>query len=275
MRPTMNSNAALRWAIVIGFAVALPAVVRAGPAPTLTWHFDESGATPTADDATADDAGPNEHDGVSAGKVTGGAAGIMSKAYSGFTSPDSNVSANLNPTGNVFQNASFSFTAWVKNPDLKSGNALIARAANANLGSGHDVPWQLWVDADGAINLGVQDWEGKGKVYTSAKLNWTADQWYHVAVTVAFSDVDGRSQTFKVYVTPAGSAKVGPPTLEGTYKNGSAGLSNGSTIVIGAGQGGFYPFAPAGSFGGQIDEVNLWVGTTLSTEDLNSTLMVP
>jgi hypothetical protein len=62
--------------------------------------------------------------------------------------------------------------------------------------------------------------------------------------------------------------------LEVTYKNGTAGLANGSTIVIGGGGAGFYPDnAPEGTFGGQIDEVNVWIGKSLTAEELSSTLV--
>jgi hypothetical protein len=270
MRETTNRKCGMLLATVTGLALALPATVMAAPTPTLTWHLDETGATTTADDAV------NNHDGTRAGNVTNGAAGVLGTAYSGFTSTTSNVrSAELSV--NAFQQANFSFTAWVKNPDLTSGTAFIARGDDLRPNDGLDVPWQLWVDGDGAIKLGVQDWNGHNMTYTSAGMTWT-DQWYQVALTEAFTqDNFGpflRHEAFKVYVTPAGSTTVGTPVLDVVYTDASGGgLGNGGNLAVGAGAGGSFSNVPDGFFGGQIDEVNLWIGSTLSTDDLNSTLI--
>lgn len=265
-----------RWATM---AIAVLALGSGGAAQasyvgtegmTLLWHFDEAGTTPTATDATA-----NGFNGDTQGNVTGGAASPEGSAYEGFTSPTSNVSAVVLGS-NAFASIDFTFLAWVKNPNLSDGaTALIARGADARLGQNSNVPWQLWIDDTGAVNLSVQDWGGKHATYTSAALTWDADQWYQVALVEDYRINSGiRSQTFKVYVTPVGGQSVGDPVIDETYSNGGAGLANGKTLVVGGGQKGYYPSAPGGAFGGQIDEVSFWRGVALTPEQLNQSLTV-
>lgn len=243
------------------------------PAPSLTWHFDETGVLPAAADASG-----NGRTGVSSGNIVGGSAGYAGGGYSGFSSTGSYVKYDFG--SDVWKSNSFSMAAWVSNPVITSGtNTLIARGANGTAGNNSDVPWQIWIDGSTqTLKLGIQNWNGVKTTYSSNVLTWDANQWYEIAVTCSYSSVAGvKHQIFNVYVTAAGSTSVVAVIANQDFSTGATGLSNGKQIVIGGGGQSYNQaangFFPGGSFGGSIDEVNVWAGIALSKDQLNQTLV--
>jgi hypothetical protein len=239
---------------------------------TLLLHLDELGLRPIAVDATA-----NNLDGATVGYVAGGAQSINNTAYKGFTSQNSCIRIPVVTGTAQYSSRDWSFSAWVCNPDFTSPNPVrtIARGTGGTSdGSGANVPWQVWVDNEGFVHLGVQNWNGGTfKTNSTVALEWEPDVWYHVAVVqkyTYFSSNDTRNENFKIYVTPYNAESVGSPVIDADYLD-RPGLASGTQLVIGGGRQGWGGSvrSPAGYWGGEIDEVSFWLDQALSETQLN------
>lgn len=241
---------------------------------SLYWRFGETGAAPTAADATG-----NGRDGTAHGNVKGcGGGGTNVKSYGGFTSIDSFVAidkAKNTDSGKWFNK--WTVVAWVRNPDLTSTSPhIIARGANKDFdyGVNKDNAWDLRLDTDGKVVVCFR----AGGVYeqsdaaAAADVDWADGQWRQVALV--FSQTSARNaenvlmytRTANVYVTPAGAEAVGAPVLtySATSKNSIVGGTGGATdgiataLLIGAARKGYSTGHPAGYFNGEIRDVSVW-----------------
>ncbi len=110
---------------------------------------------------------------------------------------------------------------WIR-PQRWTGteNHLVTRVfENDKFGSGGNVPLQLWVDSEGKMNLGLQNWGGQYEIVASEPLIWNARTWYQVAL-IFCGESQGSSvfYNFKVYVTARGAERISEPVVDATGK---------------------------------------------------------
>ncbi len=265
-------NKVLRCCLVaVAFALCGHATQPDSDGLLLLWRFDEVGSKPIAIDESA-----NQRNGDSYGSVMGGFASGSQNAFGGFTSVASYV-LNTNVISS-YASRDFSFIAWIKDPCFtNSGVRIIGRGVNSKPnvldGWGSDVPWQVYLENDGTVRLGIRDWGNVTNLGVSAAMTWKSNTWYQIAVVQSFRhdySADIRYEHFKVYVTPAGSASVGEPAIDFTHSR-AAGLATGKGLVVGGGHDGWGNGSPEGFLDGYIDEVSLW-SKALSEDELNREL---
>ncbi len=254
----------------------------------LHWKMDDAANSSTVADAT-----PYGHDGTVYGGACGGfrssiaAAGQKASSFGGFNNTSSYVAFEglFNDVPIVSANTTVcwrdhTLILWARNP-RRDGIALLARTAKNNFGKNSDVPWQLYVQENGALVLQAQDYYANFAVRQTEPLEWEVNVWYQI-VLHKISNNSASSATFKLYRTKAGEKTIGEPLINENFNTGVdktgaehsvAGLANGATLVIGGGAAGYYPtYAPGGYWDGNIDDVVFSMSETLPDSYINENL---
>lgn len=225
------------------------------------------GTCPEVKDITGNGHDAMSYNGVSCGKMSNG------RHLTGFTTTTSYLAVT-----NAVSSWNVDWTAvtWVRNPNLSDGSPMLVMrgcgsATNID-GGGGNVAWQVWLELDGRIGIGIQNWGGQAtnnlaESVRGPVLEWKADTWYQIAAVCKYT-VSGanRIRNIKVYVTAAGSASVGECVAE-LEQNTAAGFVTSLNFVVGAGRRGYYVPMVAGCFGGDIAETTLFT-RRLALEEL-------
>lgn len=288
-------------AATVGLGIASANAAQIGTeGMTLLWHLDDVEAPWEVTDATT-----NGLNGIITGNARGnftpGLAGPS--AFAGFDGTGHRVHVDLDSSevNAKYYRQDFTFIAWVRSPDVSGDtNRIIARGArqstgdpNNTAGSGLNNPWQLWVDSESTginapLKFSMQNTSGAAStVATSASLDWAANTWYQIAVTVdytASTGVEGSDNTavVKLYRTIAGETSMDVELVaSGTWTSPyNAALSEGDMLVIGAAPTGSNAANfPGGQLQARMDEVSFWAGQVLSPAQLKQqrdiTLSIP
>ncbi|EIP99179.1 hypothetical protein OpiT1DRAFT_03689 [Opitutaceae bacterium TAV1] len=253
---------------------ALPAFAyTGGEGMTLLWKCDETGAL-----AQVADASGNGNAGTVNGTLAGTADGVSGGAFTGFTSAANTVSFE---TGQEWP-ARFTLQLWLRNPGNAAANVIAVGGATKNANR----PWQLQVSApdvagNRTLALVYQSWIGTTQTFTSEPFKWERDTWYQLTLAwsstqVRYKDKDGKEKVetgvgFKIYLTPAGSDEANF-LFGGTTARARCGGKATQLFTVGGAGRGYYKEQVAGSFGGDIDEVVLWLGKILTDAQLNAGL---
>jgi len=245
-------------------------------AQTLVWDFDEVGSLPTAVDSSG-----NSYNGTSAGNVAGNGS-----SYSGFTSTGSYVTHNfgpppysptLTPYDNNLYRQDVTFVANISNPGTNGVN-LVARGGRPT--GGGDNAWSLWlsdpdIDGNRTISVGMQSWNSQQVVQTSNPIAFDQSTTYQIAIAWDFTDF-AWTYDFNIYLTPAGAGSVVNVFSAVTTLDGGMADLNVDSFTVGGVEAGFWGTAsPAGFFGGNISDVQLYLGTELTPTQLDAFIPVP
>ncbi|MDR1284285.1 MAG: LamG domain-containing protein [Opitutaceae bacterium] len=240
---------------------------------TLLWKCDETGASTQVVDASV-----NGNAGTINGALASVADGISGSALTGFTSAVNTVSF---ATGQEWP-ARFTLQLWLRNPGNAAANVIAVGGATNNANR----PWQLHVSAPDAsgnrtLALVFQSWIGTTQTFASELFKWERDTWYQLALAwsstqVRYKDKDGKEKVetgvgFKIYLTPAGAEEANF-LFGGTTARARCGGKATQLFTIGGASRGYYPGQVAGHFGGDIDEVALWLDKTLTDAQLAKSL---
>ena len=198
------------------------------------------------------------------------------KCFTGFTTTTSSVVVT-NAVSSWGQ--SYTAVAWVRNINFESSQShLLLRACGGIKsydGGGSDNAWQVMVNTDRAVVIGLQDWNAKQTnnataVEAPVPVDWQPDTWYQVAVTVKLIR---EGATYKkdlaVYVTPEGSTSIGAPVSHLEHSS-SAGFGGKApyNLAVGAARNGYWkPAFVGGYFNGEIAGVTLF-NRILTTDEL-------
>ena len=232
----------------------------------LRWKMNETGTLPTAADSTT-----NVVDGTSFGNVVGQLS--TTNAYAGFTSQSSYVGAELPISFGADYNyvaRRFDLLMWVRNPTPPSGGiAVLARGSKNGYGAGGDIPWQLWVNGDGSLEVGTWDWGGGIEKRASSPFAWERGRWYQVLMRRDYSG--NQTDLFSVWVTPAGvDSALGEPVVSVATTRSI--IADAKHFSVGGGEDGYFSKILGGSWGGEIADVSFLSGKHYETAFLNSLL---
>lgn len=247
----------------------------------LYWKLDETGATPTAVDATG-----NGFDGITAGEVVGGFAAPTGTCYGGFSAENNDLYVTLDDT-HYFQNGNQNdVVLWVKRPKATSSStALLAGNMKVHGSAGMAQPWRVYVTETGAVGVSLQAWNGNvSKTVSEQPYDW-GNGWHLFCirfdrptlqvVSSTQENPDGSVTTnymssicprARVYGAPA--AKAGEESdlkllVEGVIRRNNSKLEIGGNLVFGfAGSGYYKEFQPKSILGanGRIGEVAVAIG---------------
>ncbi len=131
--------------------------------------------------------------------------------------------------------------AWIK-PESENTEGWIANKFRLNAGVGHRA-YGFWISADESLNF-TYSTDGHGQNTTQVPWGYTANTWYHVAVTHDISDNEVR---FFV-----------DGNLMGTMQTSSGSSMFDSVASFAIGCNGSYTGSPGNYFDGKIDDVRVW-----------------
>lgn len=192
------------------------------------------------------------------------------KCFSGFDTETSSVVVT-NAVGGWTRDCTV--VGWVRNLNLDSTKPhLLFRAGGRTEpydGFQKDNSWQVSVDTNGAVVIGLQDWNAKttNNVNTVLPVDWQSDVWYQVAVTVKAPKVGSLyEKDIAVYVTPQGCATVGEPVSRLEHSS-NAGFGSSRNLIVGAARAGYHSPFKGGYLDGEIAGVTMF-DRVLTTEEL-------
>ena len=258
----------------------------------LYWKLDETGATPTAVDATG-----NGFAGTTIGNVSGGYAAPTGTCYGGFAAQGDVLYGTLD-NGQYFQNgARNDVVLWVKRPlATSSSTALLAGNMRVIKDPGSSQPWRVFVTEKGAVGVSMQSWNGNVSKTVGEPYAW-GKGWHLISirfdlptlqvVSSTQENPDGSVTTnytstvcprIRVYGAPA--AKAGEESelallVQGTILKENSRLESASNVVFGSAGGGYYKeFRPESALGagGRIGEVAVTIGGWFDLDYLKSRL---
>lgn len=251
----------------------------------LRWKMNETGATPVAADATG-----KGRRGISFGNVTGGVESRISEmrrgstAYTGFTSAESFVAiTNLTGTDTGMRDKPFTLILWAQNPQLSSTPALLARSAWKEYGAkttdtDNKVPWQLMVMEDGSLKMTVMGENGSSfanAAVRTAPLEWKRGRWYQIALSYVPTNAEGK-HAFTLWRTEGGAVTLSESLLHWSLEREQGqgyNLAKGDALVIGGGPASKNTsYAPAGFWGGDIDDVIFVQGENATQTQIEANL---
>ena len=198
-------------------------------------------------------------------------------ALGGFSGESVRMTGLLPNAASKYQRLPFAWTfeCFVRDVrPLTNRVALVARFEDGPRGEPPAVAWQLWVEHDGSLCLGVEDARGVRSVARHAGSPWRAGVWHHVAVVRELGEKDAegaREDRYRVWVvplaTPAAAGATPGPLIDHRLVT-KAGPFHMTALAVGGGAPGKHPeTAPGGALGGVVDEVTLWP-RTLSEDEL-------
>lgn len=258
----------------------------------LYWKLDETGATPTAVDATG-----NGFAGTTIGNVSGGYAAPTGICYGGFAAQGDVLYGTLD-NGQYFQNgARNDVVLWVKRPlATSSSTALLAGNMTMITDPGSSQPWRVFVTEKGAVGVSMQSWNGNVSKTVGEPYAW-GKGWHLICirfdlptlqvVSSTQENPDGSVTTnytstvcprIRVYGAPA--AKAGEECelallVQGAILKKNSLLESASNVVFGSAGGGYYKeFQPKSALGagGRIGEVAVSIGGWFDFDYLKSRL---
>lgn len=258
----------------------------------LYWKLDETGALPTAVDATG-----NGFSGTTIGNVVGGYAAPTGTCYGGFAAQGDVLYGTLDD-GRYFQEgARNDVVLWVKRPrPTSSSTALLAGNMKVIKDPGASQPWRVYVTETGAIGVSMQSWNGTTSKTVGEPYAW-GKGWHLICirfdlptlqvVSSTQENQDGSVTTnytstvcprIRVYGAPA--AKAGEESelallVEGAILKNNSRLESASNVVFGSAGGGYYKkFQPKSVLGasGRIGEVAVAIGGWFDLDYLKSRL---
>ncbi len=194
------------------------------------WQFDEGSGT------TAVDSSGNGHDGNLLGDPEWVAGMIGSGALS-FDGSDGLVDVDHDEALNITDE--LTITLWVKVGDLGTYYFLVGKQPSGTAGDNYPGNYEFRTESNtGALQFGHQEAEGEQYTFYTSETSITAEQWYHVAVSVT----NGKLVEFYIDGLPAGSAE----------QLTNFGVLNDEPVRIGGRKDG-YSF-----FNGILDDVRLY-----------------
>ncbi|RRJ95215.1 hypothetical protein Ga0100231_013755 [Opitutaceae bacterium TAV4] len=254
------------------------------PTPTLHWGLDAITAftdpdTSATSNIVLDSAGNSNNGSLPAtgSNLTASTNGILRGSLTGFTSETSRVFYGTGITNPLATSTKISMSLWLKNPGSQERNIIAGLGANTSSGNNSV---QLWVSAEDAdthqrkLGLTWGDWNGQHTVYLSDAFTWEADTWYHFAAVFS-KTATKQIYSYTVYLTKENETGLGTPIFSGLTPDTTTGPATGAVFYVGAQPRSYSntkpnPLATGGYFGGNIDEVSLWLGAALTQEQLNA-----
>lgn len=254
--------------LLLSAAVLMPAALCAQvviPPPTVALSYgSDAFVSPEGGTATA----------VLGGNATGGTSGTgvnYTTPFTGFTSTASRITYTSDSVS-----ADYTLSLWLKNPGNNTTNNIFANGSTAS----SNRPLQVWVGADNVeghegerqVFVGFHGYTGSSILsFNSDYIEWKVDTWYQLAL-VFNNNSPSSKDSITVYLTEKGATTIGTPIINVTT-DVSRSSSNTATWAFGGIAQGYYPaIAPGGYFGGQIDDIKLWKGVLLSTDQLSANL---
>ena len=194
------------------------------------WQFDEGSGT------TAVDSSGNGHDGTLLGDPQWVAGMIGSGALS-FDGSDGLVDVGHDESLNMTDE--LAITLWVKVSDLSNYYFLVCKQPSGTAGDNYPGNYEFRIQTGtGILEFGHQEAEGEQYTFYTSETSITAEQWYHVAVSVT----KGGLVEFYIDGISAGSAE----------QVTNFGVLNDEPVRIGGRKDG-YSF-----FNGILDDIRLY-----------------
>ncbi|MDR1284177.1 MAG: LamG domain-containing protein [Opitutaceae bacterium] len=250
--------------IATGFAQSVST-----PAPTLLWNFD------SITEGTTSDSSGNGNNGAVTGTVATATSGLSGStgALTGFSSASSQVYYDSGVSNLLETSGKATVTLWFQNPGTSTRNLLTGFGAISNGGERAVEIWLTDADEGGnrTLNLSYQPWTNAtadSLTATSASLTLEADSWYQLAFV--WERQAGNTYNYTVYLTSEKASGLGTALLSGSVNPAP---STSRWFYVGGNPGGWYnTHFKAGFLGAtaSIDEVSLWIGTALTTDQLNA-----
>jgi len=194
------------------------------------WEFDDGAGT------NAVDSSGNGHDGTLQGDPQWVDGMIGSGALS-FDGSDGLVDVGHDESLSMTDD--LTITVWVKVSDLSTFYFLVCKQPSGTAGDNYPGNYEFRTESNtGALQFGHQEAEGEQYTFYTSETSITAEQWYHVAVSVT----KGGLVEFYIDGVPAGSAE----------QLTNFGVLNDEPVRIGGRKDG-YSF-----FNGILDDVRLY-----------------
>ena len=215
---------------LVSFVSVLVLVSNVSAGLVAHWQFDEGTGTTTVDSSG------NGHDGNLLGDPQWVAGMIGSGALS-FDGSDGLVDVGHDEALNITDE--LTITLWVKVADLSNFYFLVCKQPSGTAGDNYPGNYEFRTESNtGALQFGHQEAEGEQYTFYTSETSITAEQWYHVAVSVT----NGKLVEFYIDGIPAGSAE----------QLTNFGVLNDEPVRIGGRKDG-YSF-----FNGILDDVRLY-----------------
>lgn len=228
----------------------------------LLYHFDQNSGSGTAPDSSGNGRNAALGAGVTSGLPSTGSLDTSVQAGSSRADGIIGWTDTANPNGqNSFlynlTDGPFTVEMWIKwqEPTAETQQLLLFSVSPTDSFLAVDFIFSIYHTADGTDRLAVGNNDGPNRILTDA-YEFTADDWYHLAVTYSPDGVGGADVAF--YVNTAGSSTTPAPfyTYDGDTVPGKLAPYDGSTAerVAEIGRGNSVYFS---AFPGQIDEFRL------------------
>ena len=161
---------------LVSFVLVLLLVSNVSAGLVAHWAFDEGSGT------TATDSSGNGHDGTLLGDPTWVAGMIGSGALS-FDGSDGLVDVGHDESLSITDE--LTITVWVKVSDLSTFYFLVCKQPSGTAGDNYPGNYEFRIESNtGALQFGHQEAEGEQYTFYTSETPITAEQWYHVAVSI-------------------------------------------------------------------------------------------
>ena len=161
---------------LVSFVLVLLLVSNVSAGLVAHWAFDEGSGT------TATDSSGNGHDGTLLGDPTWVAGMIGSGALS-FDGSDGLVDVGHDESLSITDE--LTITVWVKVSDLSTFYFLVCKQPSGTAGDNYPGNYEFRIQSNtGILEFGHQEAEGEQYTFYTSETPITAEQWYHVAVSI-------------------------------------------------------------------------------------------
>ena len=244
------------------------AALSAGDGMTLLWHFDDTGAVNTLQDAS----GNGNHGTVRANSQLR----ITQESNLGFSCRILNRDAEISTDLSAFGEDTFSQRDWTlffrfRNPTLSSNSSMFVARGSTGTAEGSATSWNLAfmptnAQYRGCMRLALFGDNGTAVPLLTEIPDWRQDVWYTLAIV---SSATNGLHNYKIYLSPDTAGTIGHPILDSTPTS-ITNLASGPYFIFGGARNGAETLAYGGYFNANVDETALWLGRALRAEELNA-----